>query len=73
MDTLAYSLLAFGAFGSIFFLGWQFGCWMVQRDEIKQTRDCYTDDFYTNYYSTKCCKDEHHHKPKKKGKKVSKK
>jgi hypothetical protein len=75
MDILAYSLLAFGAFGSVFFLGWQFGCWMVQRDSMKQTRDCYTDDFYTNYYAGSCCKyDQHHHKPKaKKGKKVSKK
>jgi hypothetical protein len=72
METLAYFLLAFGMFGGIFLLGWQFGCWMVQRDEVKQNRDLYTNDFHTDYYSTKCCKhDQHHHKPKKK--KVSKK
>jgi hypothetical protein len=74
MDTLIYGLLMFSVFASIFLFGWQFGCWMVQRDNRKQTRDCYTDEFYNDYYAGSCCKrDQHHHKPKaKKGKKVSK-
>ena len=75
MDTLIYGLLCLSAFTTVFLFGWQFGCWMVQRDDIKQaTRDCYTDDFHNDYYAGSCCKrDEHHHKPKKKAKKTSKK
>ena len=32
MDTLIYSLLAFSAFGGVFLLGWQVGCWFVAPD-----------------------------------------
>jgi hypothetical protein len=70
MDTLIYALLYFAAFSSIFLFGWQFGCWMVQRDNKQITRDCYTDDFHNDYYAGSSCK-QHHHKPKKKAKKVS--
>lgn len=73
MDTFIYALLCLSVFTSIFLFGWQFGCWMVQREEMKQNRDCYTDTFHNDYYAGSCCKkDEHHHKPKaKKAKKVS--
>ena len=74
MDTLIYGLLCLSAFSTVFLFGWQFGCWMVQRDEIKQaTRDCCTDDFHNDYYAGMACKGEHHNKPKKKAKKTSKK
>ncbi len=70
MDTLIYGLLCLSAFSTIFLFGWQFGCWMVQRDEIKQaTRDCCTDDFHEDYYAGSSCKP----KAKKKAKKTSKK
>ena len=72
MDTLIYGLLCLSAFTTVFLFGWQFGCWMVQRDEIKQSRDAYTDQFYENYYADH---DKHlYTKPaKKKSKKSSKK
>ena len=72
MDTLIYALLCFSVFASIFLFGWQFGCWMVQRDNKQATRDCYTDHFHNDYYAGSSCK-QHHHKPKKKAKKSSKK
>ena len=73
MDTLIYGLLCLSAFTTVFLFGWQFGCWMVQRDEIKANRDCYTDTFHNDYYAGSCCKknDQHHNKPK--AKKVKKK
>ena len=75
MDTLIYGLLCLSAFTTVFLFGWQFGCWMVQRDDIKQaTRDCYTDDFHNDYYAGSCCKrDEHHNKPKTKKPKTKRK
>jgi len=52
---------------------------MVQRENMKKNHDCYTDQFYENYYSQydgSSCKDKHlYDKPvsKKKSKKSSKK
>lgn len=71
-ETLSYLLLFLGVFTTVFMFGWQFGCWMVQRDRMKRNRDCYTDDFHNDYYAGSSCK-QHHHKPKKKAKKTSKK
>lgn len=76
MDTFGYILLSVGAFGYIFILGWQFGCWMVQRDESKEVRDlCCKDDnkFHNVYYTDNKVKYTSTIKPKKKAKKTSKK
>jgi hypothetical protein len=79
MDTIVYFTLGTACAYTIFYLGWQFGCWMMRR-EHEQNEDLKYDyygerEFYNNYYAGSCCKyDQHHHKPKaKKGKKVSKK
>ena len=74
MDTFLYILISASVFGSIFLLGWQFGCWMVQREQSKGNRDCYTDLFYNDYYAGSSCKNKSlYTKPKKKAKKTSKK
>ena len=73
MDTLIYALLCFSVFASIFLFGWQFGCWMVQRnntvqrDNKEDTHDYYTDKFHDYYYDGSSCKS----KTKKKAKKTS--
>ena len=75
MDTFLYILISSCVFGSIFLFGWQFGCWMVQRENMKKNHDCYTDKFYDDYYAGSCCKDKHLYtkpakkKPTKKGNK----
>jgi hypothetical protein len=70
MDTFLYILISSCVFGSIFLFGWQFGCWMVQRENMKKNHDCYTDKFYENYYSQydgSCGEDKHlYDKPAKK-------
>lgn len=74
MDTFLYILLSSCAFGSIFLLGWQVGCWFVYREQSKSNRDCYTDNFYEDYYAGSSCREKYlHTKPKKKAKKTSKK
>ena len=65
-ETLSYLLLFLGVFTTVFMFGWQFGCWMVQRDRMKRNRDCYTDQ-RVQYYADSSCKP----KTKKKAKKVS--
>jgi hypothetical protein len=68
-ETLSYLLLCLGVFTTVFMFGWQFGCWMVQRDRQNRNRDCYTDRFHEDYYAGLSCKP----KTKAKAKKTSKK
>ena len=67
-ELIVYTLLCLGAFGSIFLMGWQFGCWLQECDRKRDNRDCYTDKFYDDYYAGSSCKPT-----KKKSKKSSKK
>lgn len=75
METLGYYLMSAAVFGSIFLFGWQFGCWMVQREQDKNTRDCCTDNFYEDYYADhSLCKNKYNKAKKvKKSNKNSKK